>query len=254
MPQSIAPDSQARLKAEGFPAAPLIEAVMEVQLEGGLAADESLAVADALGRFYPTRSETTQTQFMYQAETAQLDVSGRAVYRLEGEDDTEVTSIRPTGISVSQLAPYRSWDILLSRLRRDLEVVDSVLGVRRASRIGVRFINRIDVPLDENGIAEHEEYLEAHVRLPGTIPAVTNFYLSVSIAVPEVSGEAVVQSAVLPPAVEDKASFALDIDVSRFHDLAEDRKELLSQLSEFQAPKNSLYQRLLTKRALEEFS
>ena len=255
MQPSQSTDSQVRLKAEGFPTAPLIEAIMEIQFEGGLTADESKACADALGHHYATCSESKQTAFMYDVETTELNVDDlRAIYRLEGTDDTEISSIRTNGIAVSQLAPYRSWEKLFERLKRDLSVIDNVIGTRLAVRLGVRFINRIDVPLDDNRIAEHERYLAAHVRLPASIPSVMNFYFNVHIPVPEVAGVAIVQSGVLPPAIEGKASFSLDIDLSRTHDLAVERNILMTQLSEFQEPKNGLYRQLLTEKALEEFS
>jgi uncharacterized protein (TIGR04255 family) len=255
VPSPSSSDGPARLKAEGFPTAPLIEAVFEVRIDGGLTAEESRSTADALSRDYPKLAESKQAEFNFDAPTVTVEVSEvRSIYRLEGKDDTEVALIRPTGLTVSQLAPYRSWETLFKRFSRDLAVFDKVLGVRTVTRLGVRFINRIDVPFDARGIAEHEEYLAGYVKLPDEISEVTDFSYRVNVDLSDIEATATIQSAVMDAAVEGKASFALDIDIVKTVGLGTSRRKLLSQLNEFRAPKNRLYRLLLTEKALKDFS
>ena len=255
MPPAPEPNgSPERLKAEGFPVAPIIEAIMDVQFEGGLTAEEVSQLADALGAFYPTRTETRQAGFSYDFSTETVDVQeARSMFRLDGKDATELALIRPDGFSASQLTPYKSWDLLFDRFARDWSEADRVLGSRKASRLAVRYINRIDVPVDDCGIAEHEEYLTAHIRMPEGIPSVTDFYLRFAFPVLDIGALATVQSAVMPQAVEGKASFAIDIDLAKSEGLAADREGLLEQLSRFREPKNEIYRQMLTEKALGEF-
>ena len=254
VPSAEPNSSPERLKAEGFPVAPIIEAIMDVQFDGGLTADEVSTLADALGALYPTKTENRQTGFAYDLATETLDVQeARSMFRLEGEDSTEVALIRPDGISASQMTPYKSWQMLFDRFARDLEVVGDVLGSRRPTRLAVRYINRIDVPIDDGGTALHEDYLAAHIHMPPEIPSVSDFYLRFAVNVPEIAAVATVQSAVMSQAVEGKASFAVDIDLARTEGLAEDRDGLLGQLAQFRDHKNRLYQLMLTKKALGEF-
>ncbi|MDG2533773.1 TIGR04255 family protein [Sphingomonas sp. HITSZ_GF] len=246
--------SPERLKAEGFPVAPIIEAIMEVQFAGGLNASEVDAVRDALAKFYPDRAETRQTGFVYDIATEAFDLQdARSVFRLSGNDGTEVAIVGPAGFSASQLTPYKSWEVLFERFARDWESVDTVLACRLASRLAVRYVNRIDVPMDEHGTAEYEQYIASHIQLPRSIPTIHDFYLRFALQLPEIGALATVQSAVMPQAVEGKASFALDIDVAKTEGLATDRAGLLKQLSSFRASKNNLYRQLLTDKALGEF-
>lgn len=243
-----------RPKADGFPVAPLIEAVMEVQFVGGLSADDVEQVKSDLTQWYPSVTENKQTEFMYDvgAETLNVD-DARSFYRLEAMDDTDIALVRPNGFAVSQLAPYKSWDTLFARFDRDWRNIEERCGPRSAARLGIRSINRIDVPLVD-GVARYEDYFAGYVRLPDSLPNVSDFYFRVSFDIPSIGAVALVQSAVLAPAVEGKASFALDIDLGTTNGLADNRKDLLQQFSAFREHKNRIYRQFLTEQALGEFS
>lgn len=245
--------SHERLKAEGFPLAPLIEAVMAVQFEAGISPDEAQQIGQALSESYSIVAETKEHGFIYDADAETVELQERrSIYRLEGSDETEVAQVRPEGLAVSQLAPYKCWELLTERFGRDWFTAEKIIGERKPSRLSVRYINRIDVPL-VGGKAPYEEYLAVHVRLPDSIPSIEDFYLRFGLAVPEVHAAAIIQCAVMPPAIEGKMSFALDIDLSRSTDLPPNREGVLALLNEFREAKNKLYSQFLTPKALEEF-
>lgn len=253
MASEVNNNSQGRLKAEGFPAAPLIEAVMGVSFEGGLSEEEVRNLADRLAQFYPTSSMLPHREFKVdlEAETIEFE-EPRSTYRLEGSDETEVALIRPDSLGVSQLAPYRSWELLFERFGRDFDVVWQLLDRRRISRLGVRNINRIDVPIVDD-IACYEDYLQVYIRMPESVENIGPYSLHFELPIPELEALAKVHSGVMSPAVEASASFLLDIDVARTTNLPNDRGELLALLMRFREAKNQLYRQFLTDKALAEF-
>jgi len=142
--------------------------------------------------------------------------------------------------------------VLFDRFARDFEIVEAFIGKRRFTRLATRFINRIDVPLID-GRAEYEEYLAVHIGLPKGVPVIGDFYFRFALPVVEIQADATIQSAVMQPAAEGVASFALDIDVFRTMDLPDGRADILELLSRFRDSKNRLYRQFLTPKALEEF-
>ena len=242
-----------RLKAEGFALAPIVEAVIAADFVGGLSEEETAAIAAALLPNYATSSTNSRAEFVYDVDSESLNQQpSRTQHRLESQDGAEVVQVLPTGINVSRLAPYRCWEDLFRRFCIAVGSVDSVLGLREISRVAVRSINRIDVPL-EGGIARYEDYLAIHVAMPEAIGAVTGFYLRANIPVPELSADATVQSAVMEPTAEGHASFVLDIDLVRTGGIPMDRGEAFRLVDSFRQHKNRLYRQLLTERALKEF-
>lgn len=241
-----------RPKAEGFALAPLVEAVFAFNFEGGIAKDKAALLADALAERYPIRTGTPHKHIHFNLDSGEFEVQDTFnAFRLEGSDPAELLLIRPEGIAVSQLAPYKSWEVLFDRARRDLESVWPILG-QPVDRLATRYINRIDVPL-EGGIARYEDYLVLHINLPDGMVASDAYQLQLQTEVPELGASAVIRSGQMQPVVSGRASFALDIDLFRTMNLPSDCGELLGLLSRFRDQKNDLYRRCLTAKALEEF-
>jgi uncharacterized protein (TIGR04255 family) len=242
-----------RPRAQGFPTAPIVEAVFAVQPRDAFNDIELTKAADLLAPHYSKQTSMPFAEFSYNAEVATIDVNPvRQTYRLEGGDTSELALVRPEGLFVSQLAPYRSWDDLFKRFRRDFAAVESVFSGKKIGRIACRYINRIDVPFEGN-VARNEDYLSVYIHLPESIEATGPFQLRFELPVLEINSLAVVQSGLMPPAVEGQASFALDIDLSRSFDVDLDFSDALEEFSKFRDPKNQLYRKFLTPKALDQF-
>lgn len=242
-----------RPRAQVFPTAPIVEAVFAIQPRDAFQDQELTEAAELLAPYYPKRTAMPFAEFSYDAEAATIDVNPvRQTYRLESDDPSELVLVRPDGLFVSKLAPYRSWDDLFNRFKRDFVAVESVFRDKGIGRIACRYINRIDVPF-EGSIARNEDYLSVYIHLPESIEATGPFQLRFELPVPEINSLAVVQSGLMPPAVEGQASFALDIDLSRSFDVDLDFSDALEEFSKFRDPKNQLYRKFLTPKALDQF-
>jgi uncharacterized protein (TIGR04255 family) len=244
-------DLPARARASGYPAAPLIETIFAASFVDGLSADERDNLAQSARAFYPeTQAESHHT---IKIENDQVSVGEpETFYRLEGEDRTELLLIRPEGLNTCQLAPYRSWDVLFDRFKRDLLNLWAKYPNKQVNRLAVRSINRIDVPL-VNSSAAYEDYLALHIRVPEELPGIGPFNLELTLAVPEVMAIATIRSGVTEPPVEGFASFILDIDLARTAEIPMEHDAVLEAFGAFRQPKNRLYRALLKPKALEEF-
>jgi uncharacterized protein (TIGR04255 family) len=242
-----------RPKAPGYPSAPIVEAVFAVHPREDFQNADLEGARDKLAIHYPKCVEMPFAEFSYDAEAATLDVKpNRPTYRLEGENASEVTLLRPDGLFVSKLAPYCSWDDLFERFKRDFLVLSSLFDSNGVNRIACRYINRIDVPLDGK-IARNEDYLSVYIHVPESIEAIGRFQLRFELAVPEIQSTAVIQSGLILPFPDDHASFALDIDLVRNFDVNITHSVALVEFLKFREPKNRLYRQFLTQKALDQF-
>lgn len=239
------------MKAAGFPAAPLVETIFAASFVDGLNADERDALAKAAGGSYPRALVEKHHTLRLEAEQVSVG-EPETFYRLEGEDSTELLLIRPEGVNTSQLAPYKSWEGLFERFRRDLRMVWDRYPGKQVNRLAVRSINRIDVPLAGDN-APYEDYLALHIRVPAEIPSIGLFNLELMLNVPEVKAMAKIRSGVTEPPVEGVGSFILDIDLAITQEIPEDHEALFDVFNTLREPKNRLYRTFLTPKALEEF-
>lgn len=242
-----------RPRALGFATAPIIEAVFAIQPREELQDEELKEAANMLSFHYSNLIEMPFADLSYDAVAATVDVKpNRLTYRFEGEDATELAVLRPDGLYVSQLTPYRSWDDLFKRLRRDYSAVESVFQSKGIGRIACRYINRLDVPF-EGAIARNEDYLTVYINVPDSVTATGTFQLRFELPVPEIQSMAVIQSGLMPPFLDGHASFALDIDLVRNIDVNVSSESVFELFSEFREPKNQLYKQFLTPKALDQF-
>lgn len=242
-----------RPKADGFPCAPLVEALLDIQFDTPLNDDEMAAAQEALRPVYPSFTGIPHLELSFDIEQEALDVAQREVrYRGDGADPTEVVLLQPNGMATSQLTPYRDWNALFGRFVRDLETVEKTTRNRNPRRIAVRSINRIDVPPHGRAV-RYEDYFALYPHLPRGLDPIADFGMQIVLNVPEIDAVAKIAVSGTPPAVEGMASFLLDIDLFRTANLPADRSELYGLFAAFRKAKNDLYRTCLTPQALREF-
>jgi uncharacterized protein (TIGR04255 family) len=233
--------------------APLIESVIDVHFDHEMTGEELESAREALGPWYPTVAATPFHRLIVHAETESLEVpEPQRHYRGQGEDPSEVVLLRPDGLAVSQLAPYRDWATLYRRFARDLGAVTQAIRQRAFARMAVRNINRIDVA-PEGGIVRYEDYLEVYPRLPAALDPIGDFRLQLVQEVPEIQATAKITAGTYPQVAEGFASFVVDIDLFRTDAVPTDQEGLERLFLEFRRVKNDLYRTCLTRRALKEF-
>jgi uncharacterized protein (TIGR04255 family) len=252
VPSDNAANGPPRPIAPGFAAAPAVESLMAIHFAGGLSDSERSEISTSAAKTYSKIVEQVDFSVNIDGDVGAVETSKRAFYRLEGADPTEILLVRPEGLIVSKLAPYRSWEDLMVRFRSNIDSASDVIGWRQPTALAVRNINRIDVPFID-GTARYEDYLNTYVRVPESIPSITNFGARFNIDVGAAKSVALVQTHVMAPQVPGFLSVILDIEITRQTDFGNNYKDVYQVLEQLRAPKNELYRTLLTQKALQEF-
>ena len=169
-------------------------------------------------------------------------------YRLSSSDLTELLVLLPRSITVSQLAPYPGWDRFFDRFRRDWRLWRRTLGFRTVQRIGVRYINRLDIPV-EGPTVEHEKYLNVFPHVASEFGPLQAYSVQVKILMDDLKAELVINSASVPSPILNHASFIIDQDITRQVEVPQKDKEIFDLLDQIRHKKNRVFESCVTDHA-----
>lgn len=138
---------------------PLVEALCEIEFEPGTPWDSALPglIYNELRTEFPDRKET---------QGLEIDISTVGVPPIKEfkrlgklqfwkKDKTALVQVAPYLLVVNVLKPYPSWDEFYRLIEDKLKVYQDVTKVERVKRLGLRYINKIElegspVKFDEN--------------------------------------------------------------------------------------------------------
>lgn len=239
--------------SETYPSPPITEAVIEVRFAGAVEDGIRQKASDKVAAFYPQFSEQRLTQISVDTQQANVHLDQLpATFRRTSPDETEILLVNPNSLVVSQLAVYPGWEPFLARFKRDWEIWKDIAGYQKIERIGMRFINRIDVPLVDN-VARHEDYLTLQIQLPADYPVTIGYSLYARIPLQDIRCFANVNSGTSDSPVPDLAAFVLDIDIVRAIDVPNKDADILALLNDMRAAKNKMFESFITDAARERF-
>lgn len=174
--------------------------------------------------------------------------------RLESLKEPYVLQCRVSGFTLSRLSPYGEWNDLRTQARRLWEVFHGQVGEIVVTRIAVRYINELKLPLP---MSDFSEYLTCPPKIPDALPQAISGFLT-RVIIPDESTQCVsVVTQVMdgPPfegATGASITVILDIDVFRTTRLASSQMaELWTGLDVLRDQKNKIFFEHLTEKAVE---
>lgn len=162
---------------------------------------------------YPKKEEqkSLQVEMGFEGERVHQRVKGfRAGMLFKGEDDSGSVQIGPDMLSVHQLRPYSNWPTFKGRILQDLADYRAVSNPKGLRRIGVRYVNRVEIPSQKIDL---DEFFRVGPRIPSEVPQdLAGFFLRTEIPHEEIPGVLVL---VFGPAAAEQPgtlAFMLDLD------------------------------------------
>ncbi|MDD5462343.1 MAG: TIGR04255 family protein [Methylococcales bacterium] len=146
-----------------------MESVIEFRIKDTLPLKDLQKIAKKLKKDYPNSQNIDE--YGVKLESNGIDKGGTVShhpkgFRLNSENQSEIVIITPQSLSIASLAPYPGWDALQARVADAWKIWKSISGTRIISRLGIRYINRIDIPLNESKKIEIEHYLTFYPKVP----------------------------------------------------------------------------------------
>ncbi|MGC8552648.1 MAG: TIGR04255 family protein [Phycisphaerae bacterium] len=170
----------------------------------------------------------------FDARQVGYSMQGRGSYRY-------ALQARTDGLTVSRMEPYEKWENLRDEFMRIWGWYRGVVEPDGVTRLAVRYINIIDLPLP---FGDFKEYLRTTPEIGGGLPAgLSGFAMQLQIPQPDLPGMIIFNEALAPPRKPNVASVILDIDVFQTQKVPlafEDRLEILHNIE------NSFFERSIT--------
>ena len=243
-------------RLEGYKYPPVTEAVIGINFTEVLSEALLKSVSDKLAKNYPIHQQI-------QNISVNLDLSPQAGkdrktitevaegHRRSSHDMTELALALPNSLVVSQLAPYPSWSIFSKRFIRDWKLLKKTLGYREVKRIGVRYINRIDIPVT-GPLIQHEQFLNVFPQMPDMLsPLIAGAVQTVSYF-EDIKCKLTLNSGVVESPILNHTSFLLDLDLCREIDVPQNDKGIFELLEAMRLKKNQVFEACISQRARDE--
>ncbi len=244
---------------EVFPNAPITEAVLEfqVRLKGDAHLGQLALVQEKVKGRYPQRRESRVLsggiQLAANSLTPWTSAEAKQVgFTFVSPDGKQILHARLNAFGYSRLKPYASW----KEFRR--EALDlwghfkSVAQPERVTRVGLRYINRVELPLPINDFADY--VLTKLDIAPGLPDAISAMALTAVLNDTNTGSGIILNQSVDPRGPESgKLPLIFDIDAFKETDLDPDGPDLWTLVSELRKLKDDFFFKSFTEKAKELF-
>lgn len=237
---------------------PITEAVIEIRFETPLDGKNLNKTSEDFAPSYPCLEFTKNVAVevnLGQAEDALPAAQFKDYqigFRRSSPDLSEIILLWPGSLLVSQLAPYPGWEEFIGRFSRDWFIWKQSRGYRKISRIGVRFINRIDIEIVD-GIIDESQYLNVFPRLPDVFGTVIGYGIQVRLPAAEIGCNVTINSGAVPSPLLGHGSFLLDIDVAIESNVPQNDSDVFGLIDRIRVRKNEVFEACITDKARELF-
>jgi uncharacterized protein (TIGR04255 family) len=240
-----------------YECAPIAEAVIGINFVTPLSQEDIDKVNNKFSSRYPQLQHLKNVSVAVQVPgdkkaKTRTKLNEEDGYRRSTSDQTELLVLWHSSLTVSQLAPYPGWDIFYDRFVRDWKIWKRVLGFREIERIGVRYINRIDIPFSDNTL-RIEDYLNVYPEVPDIIDEMEGYAVQTLSSIKDIGCKVTMNSAAVPSPILDHRSFVIDQDIVKKDNPPQKDSDIYELLNKIRIKKNAIFEACINDRVREFF-
>jgi uncharacterized protein (TIGR04255 family) len=234
---------------------PITEAIIDIRVELSpkFAVSGLNKAHNGLEGDYPTVQERHAAfgQMQIGPQVSATAGSQHIGYLFRSCDDKQIYQARLDGFTMSRLAPYENWKALRDEARRLWDIYRSVAKPAKVTRLAVRYINRIDIPLP---LKDFKDYLRTVPEVSPDLPqGLAGYFMQLTVPLEDIKSLALINETIIESASENVVSVVLDIDVFRTADLPADEENMWTFFEELRACKNHIFEACITDKTRELF-
>lgn len=192
---------------------PLVEAVGEFIFEPGQPWDWTVPglIYACIKEQFPQKRQQNVVQLTLPMEVpvVQPQISG-GIARMQfvRQDNTALVQVGPDLLAINQFRPYPHWEEFKALILEQLDVYQEVVSPRGIKRLGLRYVNKIEVPELR---VEVTDYLRVGPQVPKEMPQ-EFIGFAMRMDVRDEPWVLILQLGTLTPERPNSVLFALDID------------------------------------------
>lgn len=237
-----------------YPHPPIVEAVVEFKFSASTDEKKYAKVLTNLKKAYDVHKEETHYTYAVdmKAPYKEPKKTTQTVDKLFSNNMTQNIIMRSNSLAISQLAPYACWDEFRARIFRDFEVWHRAVGYQQLERIGMRYINRIDLPLEDDKI-QLEQYAVLNINVQPCLKSLDKYSINIQSQLKDIGATVIVNSAMVESPLANHLSLVLDFDIFRMVDSSMKVEDIFTYLDQARTKKNELFESSITEKAREIF-
>jgi len=233
---------------------PITEAVVEIRLEDQLSQDEVDQLRSRFEADYPFSKPVAELRVEVKPSEREAKFDERSSgYRLASGDQADILVVTSGRMACSRLPPYTGWNMFRGRAEENWRTWKRVVGYRKIQRVGVRYINRIDIPVAAGEKPRIEDYLRVYPET-GAMTVLTSYVMQLVGPLGEDDCRLVLNSKSVPSPLVDHVSLVFDIDIVREGDVPQKDDEVWSLIDRIRTHKNRIFEASVTDKARELFN
>lgn len=241
-----------------LPHAPITEALIDIRVKLPLdfKVDRLNSMHDLISDQYPDRKEVKKHKSVIEfkkGEVPKLTEEGDKLigYRYTSSDKLQVIQTGIDGFTFSRLKPYETWQKFHDEAYRLWQLYKDTTSPELISRVALRYINKIDIPLP---MKDFSEYLTASPIVPKGLPqGVSSFLTRTVIPEPSMKATAIITQALENMVDLNFAPIILDIDVFKQEPDGIKKENVWKVIDNLRDFKNEIFFNSITKKLKELF-
>lgn len=248
--------NQKKTRYINFPNAPIVEAILDiyVKLPSEVTINNLEVFHEHVKESFPEKQQRISytLNFNLSPEDAKSSQSsGRADgYLFRSITQNKIVQARMDGFTFNKLKPYESWKTFQSEARKLWNLYFKILKPLEITRIALRYINRIEIPLP---IGDFKEYILTNPELAPKLPQeLESFFMQLVIPKPDISAKAVIIQT-MEKSINNILPLIFDINVFREVIFIGNKSEIWEEFEKLRIFKNDIFFNSLTKKAEELF-
>ncbi|MDO8297835.1 MAG: TIGR04255 family protein [Caulobacter sp.] len=227
---------------------PIFEAIIEFRTADAVPDNLVDKAAASIKKRYARAQELHE--FKVKLGAGKAPETDRIGYKLASETGEFIAQPRRQGLAFSSLAPYPGWTAFTAEFFEIWKRWKKAVGPHRVGRIGIRFQNRIDVPIGETERIDSDDYLRIGIRLPESSG---NFADTWQVAaVSPVKGTpfmVIMKAGTADRALFGHVSYNLDLDLYCDVDVPQSDDDIVNLLAQAKLAKNQVFEECITDKS-----
>jgi uncharacterized protein (TIGR04255 family) len=240
-----------------FPHAPITEALLDirVELQKPLALSKLEQYHDKIKERFPEK----QQRIAFKADiklapggsSTAIPTSVPDGYLFRSLSSNKIVQARLDGFTFNKLKPYENWQAFKLEAQELWNLYYQIASPIKITRLALRYINRIDIPLPFNTF---KDFVLTLPEVSPTLPqALSGFFMQLAIPDPDIEANAIINETIENVTNNQRLPLIFDIDVSREVNLVDNKPEMWATFDQLRDFKNRIFFNSITDKTKELF-
>ena len=243
--------SQGKIKSPPhYSKAPLTEAVLDIRVElpSEITLQKLRDIQVGEEENYPRREDSIIVVGQV-SMGAQVGASAKQTpngYRFVSQDNRQIFQARTDGFTFNRLAPYETWESFRDEARRLWEIYRPIANPKNISRLALRYINRLDLPLP---LKDFKDYLRTFPEISSDMSqGLSGYFMQLQLPQPDLEAMLHLNQTLIPPPTPNFVSVVLDLDLFCKDNVPSEDQEIWKRFEILRTRKNEVFEACITNK------